>query len=112
MNDNEEISFDDFAKMDFRVGKFVSVEPIEGSEKLYKEIVDFGKEIGQRQILSGIKAWYKPEDLVGHLAIFIVNLAPRKIMGLESQGMLLAVDGDNGPILLTAPNAVIGAKVR
>lgn len=107
------IPFDDFAKCDIRVGRFASVEPVEGSEKLYKEIVDFGEEIGQRQILSGIQKWYKPEDLVGKLGIFIINLEPRKMMGLESQGMLLAVDGTEGPILLTtAGDATPGARVR
>lgn len=107
------ISFDEFAKMDIRIGRFVSVEPIEGSEKLYKEIIDFGEEIGKRQILSGIQKWYKPEDLIGKLGVFIINLELRKMMGLESQGMLLAVDSDDGPVLLTtAKDASVGAKVR
>lgn len=107
------ISFDEFAKMDIRVGRFVSVEPVEGSEKLYKEIVDFGPEIGQRQILSGIQKFYTPEELIGKLGIFIINLSPRKMMGLESQGMLLAVDGEDRPLLLSvADYAPLGAKIR
>lgn len=107
------ISFEEFAKMDIRVGRFVLVEPVEGSEKLYKEVVDFGPEIGQRQILSGIRKFYTPEELVGKLGIFIINLAPRMMMGLESQGMLLAVDDDSRPILLTTTEDVSpGAKIR
>lgn len=107
------IAFDDFAKCDIRVGRFVLVEPVEGSEKLYKEMVDFGAEIGERQVLSGIRKWYEPQDLVGKLGVFIINLEPRKMMGLESQGMLLAVDGEEGPILLTtAGDAPLGSRVR
>lgn len=107
------INFDDFAKMDIRVGKFVSVESVEGSEKLYKEIVDFGPEIGEKQILSGIQKFYTPEELIGKLGVFIINLEPRMMMGLESQGMLLAVDGDDKPILLTTTEEVQpGLKVR
>lgn len=115
--DNQEqsaqVTYEEFSKMDIRVGRFISVEPIEGSEKLYKEVVDFGDGIGKRQILSGIRNWYKPEELVGKLGVFIINLAPRKMMGLESQGMLLAVDGEGGPILLTTMmDAPLGAKIR
>src|SRR4051812_35465172 len=108
----EIVSYDDFAKLDIRIGRFVSVEPVEGSEKLYKEIVDFGEEIGTRQILSGIQKFYTPEDLVGKQGLFIVNLATRKMVGLESQGMLLAVDGEDKPILLVPEiEAPLGAKV-
>jgi len=107
------VTYDEFAKMNFRVGRFVSVEPVPGSEKLYKEVIDFGPEIGQRQILSGIAKYYQPEELIGKLGVFIVNLAPRTMMGLESQGMLLAVDRDDKPILLTVTDDVLpGAKVR
>lgn len=64
-------------------------------------IVYFGDEIGKRQILSGIKKFFTPEELIGKQALFIVNLEPRTMMGLESQGMLLAVDNENGPVLLS-----------
>ena len=107
------INYDEFSKMDLRVGRFVTVEPVVGSEKLYREVVDFGATIGERQILSGIQKSYSPQDLVGKLGIFIVNLEPRQIMGFESQGMLLAVDGPNRPILLTTMEEIEpGAKVR
>lgn len=66
-----------------------------------------------RQILSGIKQWYKPEDLVGKQFIFITNLAPRKMMGLESQGMIMAAEGEDRPIPLTVSEKVPnGAKIR
>mgnify|MGYP001582409377 CR=1 FL=1 len=107
------ISIDDFAKVDIRVGKILSVEPVEGSEKLYKEIVDFGPEIGERQILSGMQKFFTPEELVGKLGVFIINLEPRMMMGLESQGMLLAVDSNGKPVLLTTMEEVTpGAKAH
>lgn len=93
-------TIDDFQKLDIRIGTFKSVEAVEGSEKLYKEIVDFGNEIGERQILSGIQKYFTPEELIGKQALFIVNLEPRMMMGLESQGMLLATDNEDGAVLL------------
>jgi methionine--tRNA ligase beta chain len=106
-------SIDDFAKLDIRVGTFKSVEPVEGSEKLYKEIVDLGPEIGERQILSGIQKFKTPEELVGKQGLFIVNLEPRQMMGLESQGMLLALDA-NETVVLIEPETEVpnGSKVR
>ncbi len=93
------ISFDDFAKLDIRIGKILVAEHIEGSEKLLRLEVDFGSE--QRQIVSGIAKFYVPEDLIGKECPFIVNLEPRKLMGLESQGMILAADpGDDSAVLL------------
>lgn len=93
-------AINDLEKLDIRVGTFKTAEPVEGSEKLYKEIVDFGEEIGERQILSGIQKYFTPKELIGKQALFIVNLEPRMIMGLESQGMLLATDNEDGPVLL------------
>lgn len=104
-------TIDDLVKLDIRVGTFKEVTPVEGSEKLYKEIVDFGPELGERQILSGIQKFFEPSDLIGKQALFIVNLEPRTMMGQESQGMLLAVDDENGPVLLMpekpVPNGTI-----
>lgn len=93
-------NIDDLQKLDIRVGTFKSVEKVEGSEKLYKEVVDFGSEIGERQILSGIQKYFTPEELIGKQALFIVNLESRMMMGLESQGMLLATDNEDGAVLL------------
>lgn len=96
------ITIDDFKKADIRVGKIVSAEPIPGSEKLLKLSVDFGlkpKDSSEeqrevRQILSGIAKFFpNGEGLVGIKCCFVVNLEPRMMMGLESQGMLLATSG-------------------
>lgn len=113
------ITFDDFAKLDLRVGTVTACEEKEGSEKLLRLTVDFGDE--KRTILSGIKKWYAPESLVGKQFVFVFNLAPRKMMGEESQGMILAADSDSigadsedhTPILIgpqgeTNPGAKIG----
>ena len=106
-------TIDDLFKLDIRIGTFKTVEPVEGSEKLYKEIVDFGEEIGERQILSGIAKFFTPEELVGRQALFIVNLEPRQMMGLESQGMLLATDTEERPFLLIPEEHVPnGTKIR
>lgn len=109
----EYISYDDFKKVDARLGTVLSAEAVEGSEKLIKLTLDFGEET-PRQILSGIRAWYEPEALVGKQMLFVINLAPRAMMGLESQGMLMAVDGvDGAPVFLVAEKpAPIGSKVR
>lgn len=106
------VSYDDFAKLDFRTGKILSVESVEKSEKLYKIQVDLGTELGTRQILSGIAQYYTPEELVGKNIVVIANLEPRMMMGLESQGMLLAADTGNKPVLLTPIEEVeAGAKI-
>jgi methionyl-tRNA synthetase len=89
------IKFDDFAKLDIRVGSVIECVEKEGSDRLLRLTVDFGEE-GKRNILSGIKQWYEPSDLKNKQFVFILNLEPRKIMGEESQGMLLASDGKNG----------------
>lgn len=103
------ITYEDFAKLDLRVGTVINCEEKEGSDKLLRLTVDFGEET--RTIFSGIKKWYSPEDLKGKQFVFVFNLAPRKMMDEESQGMLLAADGDK-PLPLTpesqAPN---GAKI-
>lgn len=88
------IQYDDFAKLDFRVGKVTHCEPKEGSEKLLRLTVDFGEE-GTRNILSGIAQWYTPEELIGKHYIFVFNLAPRRMMGEDSEGMILAAESDS-----------------
>jgi len=88
------ISIDEFKKVEVRAGKILSVELIEGSDKLLKLSVDFGEE-APRQILSGIKKYFEdPEVLVGVVCAFVTNLEPREMMGLVSQGMIMAVSGD------------------
>lgn len=104
------MTIDEFQKLDLRVGKILSAERIEGSEKLLKLSVDIGE---PRQIISGIAKSYAPEDLVGRKVVIVANLDPRMMMGLESQGMILAVHGENGePVVLTVDEqAPPGAKI-
>lgn len=93
------VSFDDFLKVDMRVGKIIEASRVEGSDKLLKLKVNFGSE--DRQILAGIGKAYEPERLIGRTASFVFNLPPRKMMGLESQGMILAVSDENGLSILS-----------
>ena len=106
------ISIDDFAKIELRVGKVLPPESIEGSEKLLKLSVDMGEE-EPRQVLSGIAKWYTPEELIGNNYIFVSNLEPRMMMGLESQGMIMAAENDDAPVLLTTASEVApGSKIK
>ncbi len=99
------VSFSDFKKLDLRVGEIVEAERIEGSRKLVKLIVDLGNE--RRQLVAGIAEYYVPESLVGKQIVVVTNLQPRKFMGVESQGMLLAaVVGEGRPVLLTPEEKV------
>lgn len=95
------IKYDDFAKLDIRVGTILSCEKVTDSEKLLKLEIDFG-ELGKRQILTGMQKFYEPETFIGLQTLFIVNLEPRKMAGLESQGMLLSVGSDHTktPVLI------------
>ena len=107
----EIISIDDFIKLDLRVGLVEQCERKEGSEKLLRLTVDFGEE-GKRNILSGIAQWYTPEDLVGKQFIFVFNLQPRKMMGEESQGMILAAEGEKPLPLKPSEDTKPGATIR
>jgi methionyl-tRNA synthetase len=95
-----EIVYDDFAKLDIRVGKVIAAEKMEKSNKLLKLTVDSG--LDQRTILSGIAQHYSPEEMIGKEVTFIANLAPRKMMGIESQGMILMAE-DSGKLKLIQP---------
>ena len=107
-----EISYDDFAKLDIRVGTVLAVEKIENADKLLKCTIDFG-EFGQRTIVSGIAEWKTPEDLVGRQLPYIVNLAPRILRGVESQGMLIAASDEQGVALLTPEREIPkGTKLK
>ncbi|HZE87042.1 MAG TPA: hypothetical protein VE090_02430 [Methylomirabilota bacterium] len=104
------ISFTDFDKIDLRVGTVIDCTEKEGSEKLLRLTVDFGTD-GTRIILSGIKKWYTPEDLKGKQFVFVFNLAPRKMMDEESQGMLLAAEGEKPEPLQTISQVPAGATI-
>src|SRR3989344_8534418 len=98
------ISFEDFQKLDLRVGRVLEAERVEGSEKLLKLKIDIGSE--QRQIIAGVGINYSPEEMANRDVVVIVNLEPRTLMGLESQGMLLAADNGEGPVLLMSDREV------
>ncbi len=98
-------TIDDFKKLEIKIGTIVSAEKIPEGDKLLKLIVDFGSE--QRQIMSGIAEFFPdPSVLVGRQAPFVVNLEPRVLRGHESQGMILATDGERGIVLLHPASAV------
>lgn len=104
------ITYDDFAKLDIRIGTIVACEEKEGSDKLLRLTVDFGDE-GTRNILSGIKQWYKPNDLINKQFAFVFNLAPRKMMGEFSEGMIMAADGKKPQPLKPKAKVPAGASV-
>jgi len=97
----EQIRIEEFERLDLRIGRIKDAARIEGSKKLIKLEVDIGDEHGRnRQLVAGIADEYKPEELIGKLVPVLVNLEPKKLMGVESQGMLLAVSVDGKPVLL------------
>lgn len=98
------ITFDDFAKLEIKIGKVISVEKIPNADKLLKLQFDFGHE--QRQIVSGIAKYYEHEQLVGKLIPVLTNLAPRTFRGVESQGMILAADDNGKPVILKPESEV------
>ena len=106
------ITIDDFMKTQLRVGRVLEAEPVEGSDKLLKLQIVIGDE--RRQIVAGIRANYSPEDLIGRQVVVVVNLKPAKLRGVESQGMLLAANDENGGAILLQPDkeAPEGTAVR
>ena len=107
----EEIKFEDWSKLDLRVGKILKVEDIEGADKLYKLKVDIGSE--KRTLAAGLKEFYKKEELKGKKCVVFVNLTPRIMRGVESKGMILAADEDGKPTLIAPEKDVaIGSKIR
>ncbi len=107
----ENIQFDDFAKMDIRIGTILEAEAVKKSKKLLKFLIDDG--LDKRIILSGIAEHFRPEEMVGKQVTFIANLAPRMMMGIESQGMILMAEDKDGSLALLQPNKEVwnGATV-
>ena len=97
------ISYEDFSKMDLRVGQVLTAEPVLKSNKLLKFTVDTG--IDKRTIVSGIAKHFTPEEMIGKKVMVLVNLAPRMIMGIESQGMLLFAENKEGSLKAVVPDA-------
>ena len=105
------ISFDDFMKLDIRIGTVTAADTVEGADKLIRLELDLGGE--HRQVVAGIASTYTPEELIGRQVPILVNLEPRKLRGVESQGMILAVDVDGKPVLLLPDREVpAGSVVR
>lgn len=101
-----EITFDDFMKLDIRVGKVIEAEKLKKSKKLLKLTIDTG--IDQRTVLSGIAEHFEPEQVVGQQVTILVNLAPRTMMGIESQGMVLMAEDKDGSLKFIQPGDAIG----
>ena len=108
----DEISIDDFSRIDLRVARVIEAEKVEGADKLLKLRVDVG--VDERTVVSGIAPWYKPEDLAERRVILVSNLKPAKLRGIVSQGMILAAEGRDGNVELIEPgdSLPIGALVR
>lgn len=102
----DEITFDDFSKLDIRLGKILTAEKVEKADKLLKMTVDMG--IDQRTIVSGIAEHYSTEEVIGKTVQVLINLAPRKIRGVESQGMILMAENENGELSFMSPEKDFG----
>jgi len=107
-----EISFEEFQKIDIRIGKIINANQISGSKNLIKILVDFGDI--KKQSVSGLLQWYKPEDLVNKMCVFIINLKTRKVMGIESQCMILAAEDNSGNVVVLQPEKEVasGSRIR
>lgn len=112
MNCIMEISFEEFQKLDLRIGRISEASQIPGSRNLIRMIVDFGTE--KRQAVAGLLQYYKPEGLVGKKCAFVLNLQRRKMMGVESQCMIFAAEDDKGSVVLLQPEKDIaeGSKIH
>ena len=97
-----EITIDDFVKVELKVGEIIACEKVEKSSKLLHETVKFGDEV--RSVVSGIAKHYTPEELVGKKVVFVTNLAPRKVCGIMSEGMILACEDEKGNLSLVTPD--------
>jgi len=107
----EKITFDEFQKIDLRIGKIIEASAVPESKKLIKILVDFGSE--KRQAVAGLLKYYKPEELVGKKCVFLLNLQRRIMAGLESQCMVLAAEDEAGNVTVLQPekDIVEGSKI-
>ena len=105
------VSYEDFAKLDLRIGKIDSVEPIPGKSKIVKGVVELGSE--KRIVIIGGAEFYQPKDLIGKTVVVVANLEPKKLAGIESNAMLLAADVNDKPYWLTVVEDVPpGTKIK
>jgi len=108
----ENIVFDDFTKLDIRVGTITEAEKVAKTKKLLKITVDTGIDV--RTVVSGIAEYYKPEDIIGKQVSILVNLEPRKLKGIESQGMILMAENADGSLAFVSPDTKIsnGGEIK
>jgi methionyl-tRNA synthetase len=108
----ESIEFDDFGKMDIRVGTVLEAEKVDKTKKLLKLKIDTG--IDKRTVVSGIAEYYEPEDLIGKQVSILVNLEPKKLRGIESQGMILCAENADGSLSIVTPDQKVnnGSEVK
>jgi len=105
------VSYEDFVKLDLRIAKIDSVEPIPGKTKIVKGVVELGSE--KRVVIIGGAEFYQPKDLIGKTVVVVANLEPKKLAGIESNAMLLAADVDDKPYWLTVVEDVpSGTKIK
>lgn len=105
------VSINKFKELDLRIAKILKAEKVDGSEKLLKLDIDLGDE--KRELVAGVARFYSPEDLIGREIVVVANLEPKVLMGIESQGMLLAADVDGKPVFLKPDEEVpVGTKIR
>ncbi len=110
----QQITIDDFQRVDIRVGRVLSAEPLAGARKpAYKLRIDFGPELGVRQSSAQVTVHYTPEQLVGTLVLAVVNFPPRRIAGFRSEVLTLGVPDAQGDVVLVAPrtDAPLGARL-
>ena len=107
-----EITFEEFQKLDLRIGKITEANQIPNSRNLIRIMVDFATE--KRQAVAGLLQWYRPQDLLGKKCVFILNLKKRKVMGVESQCMILAAEDNEGNVTVLQPEKDVaeGSKIR
>lgn len=106
------IQYEDFAKIEFRLGQIIEASKVEGSDKLLKFKVDFGEELGIKTVFSGISKYYALEDLLNKKTAFVVNIEPRKIMGEFSEAMIFAAEVEGKiSILIPETEMPVGAKI-
>ena len=108
----EEITIDDFAKVELKVGEVIACERVEKSDKLLHETVKIGEEV--RSVVSGIAKYYTPEEMVGKKVVVVTNLKPVKLRGVLSEGMILCAEDKNGNLALVSPEKAMesGGSVR
>ena len=110
---SDRIPIDDFVKVDMRVGKVLTAEPVKGADKLLHMSVDVG-EAKPRSIVAGIAEAYRPEDLIGRKVVIVANLQPRKLRGIPSDGMIVAASVEGGKPVLAGfhEDIPVGARLK